>query len=402
MSDEKSQASIPAYLMQALEEEQKTGNTDIFAPNYTTPKLRRIEIPQRNSNKWAGAIGKLIINSDENPDQVEEAKHIDFLLVDALYVEPFNAPDWVLANPLLKQRAEREGIGSRTMWEFDEAGKRVTTATRPICSSPNGFTAWPSNIGQEVYDYRTKSKVKIGYKLNEETGHMEAMEHSCIGCPFSEWITTPSGKLSPMCRETYVYVLYDIDRQELLTIKGVNVGVQLALAGQKGTSGRLHNGQPLEGIKRNFSYTGTVDGVSCFRNRPEGKPTLDNPYAPVYPARMTVTLNNFSPATAIPQFTLLDGSVESIPVVVLKNHQIAVSEADSIPTPKRLLDAETYAAYLRATTRYSSEGWREEFMAMSMVDRVREQNQAFNALTSGSDAVAQLPAGSEEALNDPF
>jgi hypothetical protein len=394
---------MPDYLAQALANEEKMGNPDVFAnERRQTPRIRRIEIPQRNSQTWVGAFGSIIINDDNDAANVEEVQHLDFLLVDSLVWHRLNAVDWMWENPVTKSAVEAGGVGGRTMWQFDNEGRRVSSAQRPVCSTPNGFLPWFSNDGQEVYDYRMGVTHKIGYAHGENG--VEKVDFPCLTCPFGQWVTKPDGsKAPPMCRETFTYIVWDIDRRELMSIKGVNVGNQLALVGHRGNTGRRYDGQELLGIQNPFSYIGKLDGTDtpCFRNRPEGRPTMDNPHAPVYAARLTVSLNNFTPPTAITEFTLLDGEVESIPVLNPEARPQGVDGGKTVEMGTRQLTDEEYAAYLQmVSTVYSQDGWRDLFMFMGLAE------QRLNALPAPT-AQQSLPSGDmpeeipEDAVN-PF
>lgn len=396
-------AIVPDYLLKALQEENTTGSTDMFVSDEVgTPQFRRIEFPQRTTTKWMGEVGNIIINDGTDTSQAEVVRHIDFLLVDYLDFNHLNAPEWMRQNKEIAQGLT-DGYAGRTMWDFTEDGSRSRDAKKPNCGTPNGVAPWPSYRGKEVFDYRTKKTHQIGYRINEEGLKVE-VANACIGCPFAQEIKEDKANniaWSPaMCKQTSTAVIYDIDRHELMTLKGVNTGMQFAIAGYTGNSGRRYNNTILNGIRHPFSYTGDkeIDGVKVpvFRNRPAGKPTITNPNAPVYAVRMTVTQNNFSPATAIPEFTLLDGSVEKVNNINIESRSRTVDGESYIETPARVLTMEEYVAYLdKAIGQYVTNGWREKLMATNLITPINNNLPKLNAETKPN-----VPA--QEGFDNPF
>lgn len=418
---------VPDYLLQALEVEAENGSLNLFSDKInTTPKLRRIEIPQRNSMKHTGHIGEIYISPVNSEDEGEYRKHMDILLMSSLIwnMSPNNRPaDDLMQNQELVRHL-RNGLGGMTMWEFNEKGERVTDAKQPVCTSPNGVQVWNNLVGKDVYDYRTKLTEKIGFKLNED-GTYTKREHSCIGCPFREWIYIPTGekdsdgnlkvdsdgnplteKYQPMCRETFSWLVWSVDDQELMTIKAVNVGLQMALMGSYSKSGRRYDDTAFKGIESYFSATGqykTEDGtvVAAFKNQPQGRPSLKNPTAPVYAVRMTATTNNFSPVTIVPQFTILDGKAAPI-VAINPKSRVWMDGSLTIPTEERILTPLEYSAFLGSQQTAIAEDYKPKFMAANIVRRHSDNT---GVALDAPAATPQLPGAvtdTAKTLDDPF
>lgn len=425
MSDEMNM--IPDYLMSALELEAETGALNLFSDTQsTTPKLRRIEFVQRSSTKHAGQVGKIFISGATAEDEGEYRASLDFLLMQSILWNLTTAnlpPDDLLTNPEIKYRL-RNGLGGMTMWQFDEKGDRVTDAKAPVCSSPNGVQVWNNLVGKEVDDYRSKKTERIGFDM-DESGNYAKREHSCIGCPLREWYDTgeltgtfdrngdpETRKLAPMCNETFGWLVWSIDDQELMMLKGVNRGVQMALTGTPySKKGRRWDDVPFKGIEHYFSMSGqykTEGGkaVASFYNQPQGRPSIDNPTAPVYAVRMSVTTNNFSPVTLVPQFTVLDGKTPSVVGINLKSKSHWMDGAIQIPTEERRLSAAEYVSFLNAMQDAINGDYKAKFMATQIIHR---KGQASGGIAGELEApmnMGQLPTGAvadtAKDLDSPF
>lgn len=419
---------IPDYLLSALQQEAEEGNNDVFVePVYDRVQvnLRRVIIPQRNSTRYDGLAGKIIIEpyrdqKDENgnPMEIEVVSHLDFILVDALTIDAVgrgadrklvngDGLEWVLSEAS-KHKASFP-LGGRLMWKFMDSGERDREAKEPVCASANGIEPRPSFIGKDVRDYRTGETVKIGYQRDSVTGKYFKSQHGCLGCPFSRWLqegeTIAGKKRDASCRPSFTYVIWDVDRKELMLISGVNTGNQMALNGTTyAKSGHRYDDVPFQGIKYNFAYTGkSDDGTPLFRNRPNGKPTLANPNVPTYAVRMSVTTNNFSPATIVPTFTLLDGSTPFVPAY---NANAAKTDSAKIDANSRMLTSEEYAAYLAAASGvYSKNNYRSVLMGLGYLTHDTEYIPAVfepQLLSSGentTDSSADSGAGN---FDNPF
>lgn len=413
-------SSIPDYLLSALDTEAQTGSVDLFAENPSSmPKLRRVEVPQRNSAKHAGGIGKIYISGRTADEEGEYRDYLDFLLIQSFVFdksEEGRLPDFLADNRIAQKSLP---IGGRTMWPFDEEGKRVRDADAPICTSPNGIEVWRNLVGKEVFDYRTKKTEKIGFDLNED-GTYTRREHSCLGCPLSEWMEIPTGKtdadgnpltqkFQPMCRQTFTVLIWSVDDQELMTLKMVNLGMQMAVMGAYSMQGRRFDDVPFKGIKAAFNYTGMIslgdsdEKVPAFANRPFGKPSVKNPSAPVYAVRMSATLNNFSPPTIVPMFTVLDGKVPSV-IGINPKSKNWVDGSTQVPTPKRILTPEEYVAYLSDQQKVISDDYKSRFMAMNIISRAGQGGIAESLpAPSTAHAGAALPPPTTTAdMDDPF
>lgn len=369
---------IPDYLLSALTQEEATGSTDIFEnTSQSSIDARRVELGQR-TGRYAQEYGKIIIHDGKGTDNMEIVEHLDFLLLDYLSIDSLTADDWMKEHPEIS-KGLAEGYVARTMWDTAANGARALDSAKPLCTSSNGITAWPSYRDTEIMDNRTGKLHKIGVHVDAE-GNEKQVANTCIGCPFSkEYIETKSDGSTvwhkPLCRQTPLAVLYDVDRKEILTMKAVNLGMTFAFQGHTGKSGRLWNGETLNGIRYPFSHVvgGDIEvnevRTAVFRNRPQGKPTPNNPYAPVYAVRMTVTQNNFTPATAIPQFTVMDGRTARIKVVDLTTRPAGVKDGNAyIEIPERALALNEYVDYLKKKEDiYNTGNWRGRLMAYNLI-----------------------------------
>jgi hypothetical protein len=300
--------------------------------------------------------------------------------------------------------------GGRTMWEFDENGKRVSSSDAPICSSNNGIEPWKQYRDKEYFDYRTKQTHRIGWKKDGETGSMLHMANACVGCPFAQDVTVSVGVdesgnqvtkwFGAMCRESFSYVIWEVNRKELMTIKAVNLGMQFSLQGRRNKSGRRYDGEEFKGIRYYFSHNGMAsdpksgEKFPTFVNRPAGKPTVGNPNAPVYPVRMTVTLNNFDPSSYVPNMTLLDGKTRTILGVNAKKGMVDGSVL--YEAPERPLVAEEYVAYLRDMQTFLQDDYKSRMMAMYLVQRTDQ----LPALTAPPASAGALPGNVADTTSD--
>lgn len=417
---------VPDYLMDALALDAETGALDLFSdkPN-ALPKLRRVEIPQRTSSKHSGSLGKIYISGLSADEEGTYVDKLDFLLVASLI---WNSsannplPEELANNKQLKAQLNG-GVGGMTMWEFNDKGERVTDATAPTCSSPNGVQVWNNLVGKEVRDYRTGKVEKIGFDLTDD-GMYVKREHSCVGCPLQEWIKVDTGNVDekgepilqsfqPMCRPTFSWLIWSVDHQELMTIKAVNVGMQMALNGAYSKSGRRYDDMAFKNIERYFSATGSTTlengtTVATFANRPLGRPSVDNPTAPVYAVRMTCTANNFSPASVVPQLTVLDGKASPIIGINPKGKKGWMDGSVVFDADPRPLTAQEYTTYLAAMQVAIVENYKAKFMATNIIKRNGDNDGVASALPASDAANApSLPAGAvvdptAQNLDDPF
>lgn len=396
---------VPDYLLAALGQEEVTGTTDIYVENtQATPiEARRIELGQR-TGKFASEYGKMVIHDGKSQDGLEVVNHIDFLLLDYLSIDLLTGDDWMRDKSSEVSAGLGAGYVARTLWDTSPNGARQLDSAKPLCTSSNGITAWPSYRNTEILDHRTGVAHKIGVRVAADGTETQAV-NTCIGCPLAkEYVETrPDGSTvwhKPLCRQTPMAVLYDIDRKEIVTMKAVNLGMTFAFQGHTGKSGRMWNGEVLHGMRYPFSHIAggeiEVNGqrVPTFRNRPEGKPSPTNPYAPVYAVRMTVTQNNFNPATAIPQFTVLDGKTSRVKVVDVTARPANVASGNAyIDTPQRQLTLEEYLDYLKKKDAIYVDGnWRSRLMALSLIN---------------NDTVTVMPPlpsgdGGAEVYDNPF
>lgn len=425
MANDNDMSFVPDYLLDALALDQETGSLDLFSDRpAATPKLRRVEIPQRTSNKHSGNLGKIFISGLTSEDEGTYVDTLDFLLVASLVwnASANNAlPDDLAENKILKGQLNG-GIGGMTMWEFNDKGERVTDATAPICSSPNGVQVWNNLIGKDVKDYRTGRAEKIGFDLTDD-GLYVKREHSCVGCPFQQWITVDTGNVDatgkaitqsyqPMCRQTFSWLIWSVDHQELMTLKAVNVGMQMALNGAYSKTGRRYDDVPFKNIERYFSATGSTTlpngtTVATFANRPLGRPSVDNPSAPVFAVRMTATANNFSPASVVPQLTILDGKSNPIIGINQKGKKGWMDGTVTFPADARPLTAQEYTAYLAAMQTAVVENYRSKFMATNIIHHKSDNDGVAAHLPSGEVAAPSLSSGAvidptAQNLDDPF
>lgn len=416
---------VPDYLLDALALDQETGSLDLFSDRPSSiPKLRRVEIPQRTSSKHSGNLGKIYISGLTSEEEGTYVDTLDFLLVASLVWNSSanNAlPDDLASNKALTSKLNG-GIGGMTMWEFNDKGERVTDATAPICSSPNGVQVWNNLVGKEIKDYRTGRTEKIGFTLMEDGTYVKR-EHSCIGCPFQEWIQVDTGNVDatgkpitqsyqPMCRQTFSWLIWSVDHQELMTLKAVNVGMQMALNGAYSKTGRRYDDVPFKNIERYFSAVGSTtlpngQTVATFANRPEGRPSVDNPSAPVYAVRMTATCNNFSPASVVPQLTILDGKSSPIIGINPKGKKGWMDGSVTFPADARPLTPQEYTAYLAAMQVAIVDNYKAKFMATNIIKHNGDNDGVATALQSGDASTQSLPAGSvldptAQNLDDPF
>lgn len=423
MANDNDMGIVPDYLLDALALDAETGSLDLFSdkPN-ALPKLRRVEVPQRTSTKHSGNLGKLYISGLTADDEGEYVDKLDFLLVSSLIwnLSANNPlPDDLANNKDLKAQLS-SGIGGMTMWEFNDKGERVTDATAPTCSSPNGIQVWNNLVGKDVKDYRTGKLEKIGFDLTDD-GLYVKREHSCVGCPFQKWIQVDTGNVDatgkpimqsyqPMCRPTFSWLIWSVDHQELMTIKAVNVGMQMALNGAYSKSGRRYDDVPFKNIERYFSAIGSItldngETVATFANRPQGRPSVNNPTAPVYAVRMTATCNNFSPASVVPQLTILDGKSNPIMGINPKGKKGWMDGTVTFDADARPLTPQEYTAYLAAMNVAIVENYKAKFMATNIIKHNGDNDGVASALPTGDASTHALPSGDSEMvskLDNPF
>jgi hypothetical protein len=396
----------PDYLIDMLETEAQTGSTDLFRSDDSErlPPMRRIEFPQQNSRKHGGQAGKIFISGLTADQEGEYVDYIDLLLVDPLVIGRDDATDWMQKDGNIMNHMP---YGGRTMWEFDEQGKRVSSSEAPVCSSNNGLEPWRQYRDKEYFDYRTKETHRIGW-TKDEAGAPVPMPNACVGCPFAQDVTVPVGVdaegkpvtkwFSSMCRESYTYVVWDVDRKELMTLKAVNLGMQFALTGRRNKAGRRYDGEEFKGIRHYFSHLGgfwtspdTGKRYPTFSNRPQGKPSVDNPNAPVHPVRMTVTLNNFDPNTYVPNFTVLDGKGNKM-ILGVNPKKGMVDGSVMIEGGERTMTPEEYVAYLKDQQMFIQDDMKNRMMAMYLVTRTDVPATFERQLPAGAAEGAQLPA----------
>lgn len=370
MSDD-NMALTPSYLdnlsaaLGALD--QYDDLPDSFQPSDADrTRFARIDVPQPASRRFTSMVGNFLL-TDGN-ERFEAVERLDLLLIDALVIDNGTIPPMLRGTPNLNRFLP---AGARTMWAYNTDGTRNTEGDAPVCGSPNGIEPWRSNLEKTVFDFRTNRNERIGYRLNPQTGQYERLDHACIGCPFAEWMQVDGKSQAPLCQQTFVFVVWDVDRKEMFVIRGSNRGMQLALQGYKGNSkGRRWDGEVFPGLRHYFEPVGkTEDGTVLYRNRPEGRPTASKPDRPIIPVRATLTLNNFGNATIVPQFTLLDGETDEVMAYgdakMSKQPTAADQVRRKIKTPRRVLNTEELLAYTIALNSYVTSDMRNTMMGLN-------------------------------------
>lgn len=366
--------SIPDYLLQALELNEEIGGIpDIFDDERrVVTRFRSIEIPQRTGTTHAGHLGEMYLSPplDEEDAVGEYVDHLDLILIDTLTIDRQNAPDWIQTN---REMSDALPVGARIMWRYPRTEE---TEDPVLCATGNGLTPWRKYLGREIVDTRTNKKHRIGIRYNEATGEFFSATNACIGCPFAKFVSEEEShdgkKYTPACRESVEYIVWSVKHQEIFKLKGTNMGCHLALRGVTGAqkSGRLMDGSELPGIRSYFVSTGTTQVgdklVTTYANAPQGRPTKDNLDRPVYPVRMVIGLNSYSPPTFIPIFAPMDGSMTEIKAA---NQRGANVLDRAVSVPKTPLTLEEYGAYLTAVNSFTRDEVRDQMMGFKFIDQ---------------------------------
>lgn len=448
-------AGLPQELLDALDDADMIAGAQQFTHQQRqSVVLRRIEIVQQNSTNHPAVIGGMptmgqlaVTNRDGESEYYRSMK---IMLVDPLMflkaTIPANMRDLPEVQKAFSQN--RDQIGSRMMWKHNAAGAReVQAGEAPVCSSANGLNPWQRHIGQMVEDPRfampdgmPRVTHKIGYAFDPVSGDYLPVKNPCLTCPFGAWLTeneAVDNKLrKPMCTSTPTYIVYSIDLDELLILKGTNATLAAAIQGARPNAfGSKHDGSALPGIMSYFSLSGYYnwetdetmrlpqmqsrlqqmaspeDRVAflkrytpAYANRPKGQPSKTHPYVPVFPVQLSVTktVHNGFNQPLVPQFAAMDGSVEKIdgPFHSDKNE-------DWIPVGNYVLSPEELGRYLQVVRDYNLEGYRESLMGLTNSTTDQFPQPTLNAPVATPQITSNAgqgfaPAPADVDVNSPF
>lgn len=360
------------------------------------PKLPYISFPQANSRKYKrGMLGRMWLGA--KGDDIQEARHypetISFLLVDSL-VDHSKGRGKGVGGRLMWQTNDD---GTRDL----EKGVLCQSANG-IAPMPRymGLEFTDYRTGERVKIGYTRDQ-QTGKHVPMDSINICA---SCPASQWITLKNGKPIQLCKS-NWVWIVASIDGDNAELVKVSGGNSGVQMALEGrQQNANGSRHDKAALPGIEyffreRNekrevvlpatfsfsdaqfrlvtglvFDNNGTdvrvpaqamvkqdkewtrneafftllpkakavVLNVPTFPFAPEGKPEHVGRYVPVYPVVMSVTENNFNPATFVPDFALAE---------------------------KPLTEAQ-YNAFLAQKARYAEEGMRDYFLGTALLEDV--------------------------------